>query len=56
MLAAFVAAVKDVRPAIEAATEDDLAVTWTHRSGDKVFFAPRGGVPLVRRQSPYPRG
>lgn len=45
LLEAFDKAVKDARPVLESVSADDLAVTWTLRSSDQVWFAmPRSAV------------
>jgi uncharacterized damage-inducible protein DinB len=45
LLAAFDGAVKDVRTTLEAATEEDFAVTWALRSGEEVWLSlPRSMV------------
>lgn len=45
ILAAFDTAVKEARPILEAASGEDMQVTWTLKSGDQVWFSlPRGAV------------
>ena len=45
LLEVFDGAAKEARPTLESATEEDLAVTWTLRSGEQVWLSmPRSGV------------
>ena len=39
ILAAFDAALADARPALEAASHEDLMATWTMKMGDEVIFS-----------------
>jgi uncharacterized damage-inducible protein DinB len=45
ILAAFDAALAEARPALEAASSDDLMATWTMKMGDEIMFSmPRMAV------------
>jgi uncharacterized damage-inducible protein DinB len=45
VLADFDAAVGDARPVLEKASEEDMGVHWTLKTGDQVWFTlPRGAV------------